>query len=155
MRPLFLLLLCLPLSAQVSAQSRSAADCRVVTDPTARLFCYDAWFDSQPKPAAAATTAPPAAAVATRPAEAQFGLPESRRPDAVEAMHSAVGASFSGWGPNSHIRLDNGQIWQVVDGSSVVLPQGARKVSVKRALFGGFTLEIEGLNTSPKVRRID
>lgn len=152
MRPLHLLLLCLPLSAPASAQTASAAACRPLVDAVKRLACYDAWFDGQSSPAAAVSAALPAAA---KTAEAQFGLPESRRPDAVEAVHSAVGASFSGWGPNSHIRLDNGQVWQVVDGSSVALPQGARKVSVKRALFGNFTLEIEGLNTAPKVRRVE
>lgn len=70
-------------------------------------------------------------------------------------MPSSVGPDFSGWRPNQHIRLANGQIWQIVDGTSVALPAGTRKVAVKRGALGSFYLDIEGLNTSPRVRRIE
>jgi len=96
-----------------------------------------------------------AAAAPARTAEAAFGLPESRRPDAVDAVHSTVGPRFSGWGPNSRIRLANGQVWQVTDGTSVELPEGPRKVSVKRGALGSYYLDFEGLNTSPRVRRVE
>jgi hypothetical protein len=70
-------------------------------------------------------------------------------------VQSAVGAGFEGWGPNRRIRLDNGQVWQVIDGTSVVLPPGARKVTVKRGALGSFYLDFEGLKTSPRVRRVE
>ena len=104
---------------------------------------------------AVAAAATPTAAPAPRTGEAAFGLPEPKRPDAVDAVNSAVGPNFSGWGPNSRIRLANGQVWQVIDGTSVALPEGPRKVSVKRGALSSFYLDIEGLNTSPRVRRVE
>ncbi|TXI07202.1 MAG: hypothetical protein E6Q76_08810 [Rhizobium sp.] len=82
-------------------------------------------------------------------------MPPNVRQDELQSLDSTLGPDFSGWGPNSHIRLANGQIWQVVDGSSVALPAGARKVTVKRGALGSFYLDIEGLNTTPRVRRIE
>ena len=81
--------------------------------------------------------------------------PRRRKPGAVESVESTLGADFSGWGPNTRIKLANGQTWLVIDGTSVVLPPGARKVSVKRGMLGSYYLDIQGLNTSPRVRRVD
>lgn len=155
----------LPVLAQDGLQR-----CRALSDGAARLACYDALADAARKPAAAVPapatplvaapvappTAPAAAAVApARTGEAAFGLPETKQPGVVDAVNSQVGANFGGWGPNSRIRLANGQVWQVIDGSSVVLPEGPRKVSVKRGALGSFYLDFEGLNTSPRVRRVE
>eukprot|EP00042_Codosiga_hollandica_P006370 m.15805 g.15805 ORF g.15805 m.15805 type:complete len:171 (+) comp26664_c0_seq1:2269-2781(+) len=165
-------LIALSLAAMPALAQDSLQRCRAMTDGAARLVCYDALADAarvpvQPvppakpaAPAAVARTAAPAAAVATaaapaRVGEATFGLPESRRPEAVESVESSVGPSFEGWGPNSRIRLANGQVWQVVDGTSVSLPEGPRKVSVKRGALSSFYLDIEGLKTSPRVRRVE
>ena len=146
--------------------------CRAMADSGARLACYDALADAALKtppvpPVPAAAVARPAQPVATAAAaatpvvaaapkgEAAFGLPESKRPDAVQSVESMLSPSFAGWGPNSRIKLDNGQTWLVVDGTSVALPPKARKVSVKRGMLGSYYLDIEGLNTSPRVRRVD
>lgn len=161
-------LIALSLAALPALAQDSLQRCRALTDGAARLACYDALADAarvpaQPAraaaPAAAARPAPTAlAAPAAAPApkgEAAFGLPEARRPDAVESVESSVGPRFDGWGPNSRIRLANGQVWLVIDGSSVVLPEGPRKVSVKRGALSSFYLDIEGLKTSPRVRRVE
>jgi hypothetical protein len=154
------------------AQDPGLARCRALTDAGARLACYDALADAgravsaaPAKPAAATATAPtpsspssPATPVAAAPVPtgvAAFGLPEARRPDAVESVDSSVGPNFAGWGPNSRIRLANGQVWQVIDGTSVVLPEGPRKVSVKRGMLSSYYLDFEGLKTSPRVRRVE
>ncbi|MBV8035477.1 MAG: hypothetical protein JOY88_10485 [Pelomonas sp.] len=137
--------------------------CRGLADATARLACYDALADvarvpaAPVRPAAPVAAAPVAApaAVPARNGEAVFGLPESRRPGAVESVESSVGPSFGGWGPNSRIRLANGQVWQVIDGTSVALPEGPRKVSVKRGALSSFYLDFEGLKSSPRVRRVE
>ncbi len=153
----------------VLAGSAAAQDglqrCRALSDNAARLACYDSLANAAramptaaagpaiAAPATASTAVAPAAA--PRTGEAVFGLPESKRPDAVDAVESSVGPTFSGWGPNSRIRLANGQVWQVIDGSAVSLPEGSRKVSVKRGALASFYLDIQGLNTSPRVRRVD
>ncbi len=161
-------LIALSLAALPALAQDSLQRCRAMTDGAARLACYDALADAarvpvQPvapaaaarvAPAAIAATAAPAAATA-RTGEAAFGLPESKRPDSVQSVESSVGPRFDGWGPNSRIRLANGQVWQVVDGTSVALPEGPRKVSVKRGALASFYLDFEGLKTSPRVRRVE
>lgn len=142
------------LSASLTLAPALAQDtlhgCRSLPDAARRLACYDALADAtQPRPATASATTPAPSA------EATFGLPESRRPDGIDMVRTAVGPRFAGWGPNSRIRLDNGQVWQVVDGSSVVLSEGARAVAVRRGALGSFYLDIEGLKTSPRVRRVE
>lgn len=160
-------LIALSLAAAPALAQDSLQRCRAVADGAARLACYDSLADTarasapQANAAAPVSLAIPAAAVApvaVAPAakgEAAFGLPQARQPDAVESVESAVSANFSGWGPNTRIRLENGQVWQVIDGSSVSLPEGRRKVSVKRGALSSFYLDIEKLNTSPRVRRVD
>lgn len=167
MRQLFLMAVALA-TLPALAQDNGLSRCRALTDASARLACYDALADAARSVGAAAATTPvkPGATavpatptpVATAPAPsgvAAFGLPEAKRPDAVESVDSSVGPTFAGWGPNSRIRLANGQVWQVIDGTSVVLPEGPRKVSVKRGMLSSFYLDFEGLKTSPRVRRVE
>lgn len=154
--PSFLLL---ALSASAMAQDDSLQRCRALADPSARLACYDA-LAAAPKPPQppAPAVAPAAAVVAAKPAPKpadNFGLPASKRTDEAQEVQSSVGPRFDGWGPNTRIRLDNGQVWQVTDGTSTSLPERARKVTVKRGALGSYYLDIEGLNTSPRVRRVD
>jgi hypothetical protein len=69
-------------------------------------------------------------------------------------MESTIPGRFEGWGPNSRFKLANGQVWQVVDGSSAIVYRDSPKVVVRRGMMGGFFLEIENSNRSPRVRRI-
>ena len=65
-------------------------------------------------------------------------------------------AAFRGWGPNARIRLENGQVWQVIDGSTLRVRPGARRVRVEKALIGSsYFLEIEGINAAPRVKRVE
>jgi hypothetical protein len=157
MRALHLTPLLIVLAGPVIGQDTSLQRCRTVADANARLACYDALADVPPKPPAA--PAGPVAAVAAVPAAKppadSFGLPAKPPAGEPQTVQSSVGADFAGWGPNQSVKLANGQVWQIVDGSSVVLPRGARAVSVRRSLFGAFHLDIEGLTTSPKVKRIE
>lgn len=133
--------------------------CRHVVDATARLACYDAI----PYVAAQATGPASAPSAATRPADPpsaprsaldRFGLVGRSPADELQSIASSVGADFSGWGPNERIRLDNGQVWEVVDGSSGSVGPANRKITVRRGALGSFFLDFEGLNSSPRVRRI-
>ncbi|MDR7335233.1 hypothetical protein [Roseateles asaccharophilus] len=161
MRALHLTPLLLVLAGPAFGQDASLQRCRVIADTTARLACYDALADARPKPpAAAAAPMTPVAPVAAAPAPAPkpadtFGLPVKRPKGEPETVQSSVGADFAGWGPNQSIKLANGQVWQIIDGTSVSMPRGARNVSVRRGMFGAFHLDFEGLNTSPKVKRLE
>jgi hypothetical protein len=69
-------------------------------------------------------------------------------------MESYIPGHFEGWGPNARIKLANGQVWQVVDQSSAFFNRDNPKVVVRRGMMGGFFLEIENSNRSPRVRRV-
>jgi hypothetical protein len=151
--------------------------CREVPQAEARLRCYDALplgasaqaqptpsvappppSISAPTPASSATGSSPSATVrAASPAaspEAGFGL---QKPAVAElpAIESFIPGAFDGWGANSLIRLANGQVWQIVDGSSRYLARRDNpKVTVRRGALNSFFLDFEGDNRSPQVRRV-
>ncbi|MCE4553756.1 hypothetical protein [Pelomonas cellulosilytica] len=138
--------------------------CRQLADATKRLACYDAL----PLPATppigpvAAQAAAPIAAVAVPPAApadpvAKFGQ-ESVKPTAaapeLKQIDSRIVGKFQGWGPNTRIELENGQVWRVVDGSSAYYDLQDPKVIVHRGMLGAFYLEIEGVGFQVKVARV-
>ena len=148
------------------AHAQDLRSCRALQDAPARLGCYD----NLPLPAQstlpatrAAAAAPPVAAVTAAPAEptpspagleASFGLQGPARAEAA-AVRSNVAGRFDGWGPKSRIRLTNGQIWEVTDGSRVSVWLLDPKVVVRRAALGSFMLEVEGLTQAVRVQRVE
>ena len=140
--------------------------CRRVADAVERLACYDAIphpVAPPVRPSSAAHTAEqrasasaPAAAPArvSPPGADTFGLPSRARTQELQSIRSTVGADFFGWGPTERIRLENGQVWEVLDGSSGTVGPVNRQVTVRRGALGSFFLEFEGLNISPRVRRL-
>jgi hypothetical protein len=154
------LLLPLIAFALLSPQMAQADDaallrCRAIAEPERRLICYDAipTQASATPQAAQAPQAPPTAN--TGSAADSFGLPARTPSNEPARVESRVPSDFRGWGPNSRIRLDNGQIWRVVDNSSMFVKPAARAASVRRGLLGVFYLDLEGINRSPKVERIE
>jgi hypothetical protein len=80
---------------------------------------------------------------------------KKQAPEEANHIDSTIVGRFDGWGPNARIKLANGQVWRVVDGSEAVLaPMDNPKVRVERNFFGTMFLKIEGTNNSPKVRRV-
>jgi hypothetical protein len=143
------------------AQDDGLRRCRAIPEAAARLACYDALVPSAAP--AARTGAPAVPAVPTQPpalpreasASERFGLEHkaasSERADRIE---SYIPGTFKGWGPNSEITLANGQVWKVVDGSTMAYVWQDPKVYVRRGMLGSFFLDIEGENRSARVRRI-
>jgi len=157
--------------------------CRGISDTANRLACYDALpmniapaaapvppIAPRAAPAAApsksAASAPaPSAAPAPPPAAApapaaqqsaqNFGIEEKVVAQQLPpTMESTIPGHFQGWGPGERIRLANGQVWQIVDDSRAYFNVDNPRVVVRRGMLGGFFLEIENSNRSPRVRRI-
>ena len=142
--------------------------CRSIKDTAQRLACYDALPLGAPAPAAAprapgaaspatggATAPAPAAAAGTTPTLLQrFGFESRAQPDELPSVESHIPGRFEGWGPKSAITLANGQVWQVIDDSARVAYRENPKVTVRRGTLGSFFLDIEGVNPSPRVRRV-
>jgi hypothetical protein len=142
MRTLIVLLIAAGLASPTLAQPDPLQRCRALADATARLACYDA------------IPAAPAAQAAAADKVKSFGLPQPASGSEPETVQSRVAADFDGWGPNQRIRLENGQVWQVTDGSSGVIRPGRLQVTVRKGALGSFYLDFEGLTKSPKVRRV-
>ena len=159
------------------------ARCRGMGDAAARLKCYDGLpMSSTPQaaPAAAQRTAPAASATAPAPAPAPAPAASARAPQPAQAapapqaqaqanfgmeervaaqeqpttLESTIPGNFGGWGPGSRIKLANGQVWQIVDGSSAWFNVDNPKIVVRRGMMGGFFLEVENSNRSPRVKRV-
>lgn len=144
--PLSLLLL----SGAALADDASILKCRALTDTGARLACYDAiQVGARPQVATAA-------AAPVRSKDENFGMEEKKRREAEPAsISSTIAGDFQGWGPSSQIRLANGQVWRIIDGSDAVLPPMRNpKVTIERNMFGTLFLKVEGTNSSAKVRRV-
>lgn len=149
----------LPLAVLLLASGSALADdaallkCRTLTDVAARVACYDAIPVGAARPAASTAVA---AAPAAKPEE-NFGLEAVKQREAQPAsVQSTVVGEFEGWGPNTRIRLANGQVWRIVDGSEAVLPRRSDvKVSLERNVFGTIFLRVDGSNSSAKVRRVE
>lgn len=140
--PLALLLLA---SGSALANDAAILKCRTIGDTNARVACYDAI------PVGATPTAAPALKQ-----EQNFGIEAvKQRAAQPTSIESTIPGQFDGWGPNTQIRLANGQVWRVIDGSDAVLaPTQDTRVRIERNVFGTLFLKVEGSNSSAKVRRV-
>jgi len=139
-------------SSAALADDTAMRACRTVTDTQARLACYDRIE------LAATPVATPAAPVLTP--QQSFGLAPAamavQAPARIDSIESTIVGTFAGWGPNTRFTLANGQVWRVVDGSEATLtPSTNTKVTIKRNFIGTIFLQVEGTNSSPKVRRVE
>ena len=159
------LFLALLLAAELAiADDGAIRRCRAVTDPVARLACYDALVVPpvasviNTESVAGKAVSPTAAGLAASPAgqkSNQFGLEEKiASKNEVDAIESQITGSFEGWTSRSNIRLANGQVWQIVDNSSRAHYIENPTVRIRRGALGSFYLEIQGTNYSPRVKRV-
>jgi len=140
--PLLLLLL----ASAALADDAGLLKCRSLSDPTARLSCYDAL----PLGESRTVQGPP------RQTPQQFGLEEKAAQVAVtlDSIETTIAGRLDGWGPRSVIRLANGQAWQIADDSRSFHDIQNPKVAIRRGALGAFYMEIEGTNNSPRVKRV-
>lgn len=159
------------LSSPAFAADSAWRDCRAVADNAARLACYDALVDQLSKAAATEAVAPeaksvasavvsqpvpaaqPVAIVATQ-TPAEFGLERQAQQAQIESIQSRIVGAFRGWEAKSKITLENGQVWQIADGTRGVYSLESPAVTIERGMLGSFFLKIDGVNRSPKVKRL-
>ena len=134
--------------------------CRGIVDAAARLACYDALVvpggvaAPAPAPAPVREASPAPVRGASSALVERFGM-EHRASSQADRIESHIPGRFEGWRANSRIRLANGQVWQVVDGSWMGGEWDNPKVAIRRGVLGGFYLDIEGEPRSPRVRRVE
>jgi len=139
------------------AQAAGVADCQVLAESTQRLACYDRLY---PPRAATESRGSSVGAVARSPdapapsLEATFGLAQRNAGGQQGFIRSEVLDNFEGWDPNQKISLKNGQVWQVIDGSTGTIIGKSKTVTIRRAVLGSYWMEFEGLSKAPKVQRL-
>jgi hypothetical protein len=75
---------------------------------------------------------------------------------AEEPVTSTIKGDFRGWQKGTVFELANGQRWRVTDDNEYYIPRAlsAPKAVVKPGVLGSWSIEIEGVRTAPKVRRV-
>lgn len=105
--------------------------------------------------AAVASTAgysTPAGTGAADRSGSQFGLDQQ----GGDEISSRIEGEFNGWRGDTIFRLQNGMVWQQVDGERLVVGRPAvdPAVTIERGFFG-YRMEVEGFNQRVQVRRIE
>lgn len=166
MKVLFALML---VSTAALADDAALLKCRQLEDGPLRLSCYNAIPLSGNKPgpvagAAGAATGTTAAAAAALPGTAASAASAAAQPDLVqefgrqkttqlEAIESSIVGEFDGWVPNQRIRLANGQVWRIADGSDESMSVTNPKVKLERGAMGAIYMDIDGSRVAPRVKR--
>lgn len=136
--------------------NQAVESCRAQPDDRRRLACYDAIRLAAPASATApaATPASPAAPAAAAAAR-DFGLPPTATPaQAVSRVSARLQGRLSDWAAGTRLALDNGQVWQVIDGQGAGYALEQPQVTIERGLLGSFFATVEGVSASIKVRRL-
>lgn len=73
-----------------------------------------------------------------------------------EPVASTIKGDFRGWQKGTVFELANGQRWRVTDDDEYYIPRAltAPRVVVKQGTLGSWSIEIEGVRTAPRVRRV-
>lgn len=153
MRAAIFLAVMVAVAGPVLAQDGGAMQrCRALTDTGARLACYDAIpLGELAKPAVAGVATPVAAAA---PPASWFGLERKSPNHETDLVESQIDGLFEGWEARTLIRLANGQVWQIADGSNGAYLLKSPKVKVRRGALGAFYMEFAGANKAPRVQRL-
>lgn len=145
------------------ADTAAIQRCRIIPEAAARLACYDAialpgvgsragWGAPVGTPAAAQAAAAPGSV--SPPPGGNFGF-ENRLPEGTpEVMTSRIVGDVGYFENGTRFTLENGQVWQIVDGTRGAYALTNPPVRIERAMLGSFLMRIEGVNQSPRVRRI-
>jgi hypothetical protein len=113
--------------------------CASIVDDAARLACYDG-LTRQPVP---------------RP-EDTFGM---RKPDSQgepDELRSRLVGKLASWRPGTEFALENGQVWQAIDGDSGYypgIPENA-SIAISKSFFGAYWMKIDTVGRKVKVRRV-
>lgn len=137
----------------VMADAAAIARCRTIIAAQERLACYDEI--RLPLPGAAVPQRAAPASVAEP--NATFGFESRQVPlavDTVDTVASSVDGHFDGWVPRRQVRLANGQVWEISDGSTAAYDLRDPGVRISRGVSGTFFMAIQGVAQTPRVRRV-
>ena len=74
--------------------------------------------------------------------------------DETDQITSRILGEFKGWSGYTEFQLENGQVWQQSSEGLLIVRINNPTVTIKKSFFGTYNLNVEGVNSSIKVRRI-
>ena len=74
--------------------------------------------------------------------------------DETNQITSRILGEFKGWSGYTKFQLENGQIWQQSSEGLLIVRMNNPTVIIKKSFFGTYNLNVEGVNSTVKVRRI-
>ena len=74
--------------------------------------------------------------------------------DSAGPVQSEIRGEFRGWQKGDKIRLENGQVWEVIDGTLAIPPTPLAKITIEPGFMGSWLMKVEGYNASARVRRV-
>lgn len=109
------------------------------------LAALNAWLQHR-----TAGTAP--AATYVPPSEDRTGFRDTPDSDGVV---SRIAGEFAGWSGNTQFTLENGQVWEQAESSSMQgVSVDSPAVTIRPAFMGSWLLKVEGFNKTLRVRRV-
>ena len=73
--------------------------------------------------------------------------------DETNQITSRILGEFKGWSGYTKFQLENGQIWQQSSEGLLIVRINNPTVIIKKSFFGTYNLNVEGVNSTIKVRR--
>ena len=70
-----------------------------------------------------------------------------------DQITSRILGEFKGWSGYTEFQLENGQVWKQSSEGLLIVRINNPTVIIKKSFFGTYTLNVEGVNSSIKVRR--
>jgi len=84
----------------------------------------------------------------------QFGSERIAQGDEEpDQITSRILGEFKGWSGYTEFQLENGQVWKQSSVGLLIVRIKNPTVTIKKSFFGTYTLNVEGVNSSIKVRR--
>ena len=84
----------------------------------------------------------------------QFGNERIAQADEEpDQITSRILGEFKGWSGDTEFQLENGQVWKQSSAGLLIVRINNPTVTIKKSFFGTYTLNVEGVNSSIKVRR--
>lgn len=74
--------------------------------------------------------------------------------DSAGPVRSEIRGEFRGWQKGDKIRLENGQVWEVIDGTLAIPPTPLAKITIEPGFMGSWLMKVEGYNAAARVRRV-
>ena len=74
--------------------------------------------------------------------------------DETDQITSRILGEFKGWSGYTKFQLENGQIWQQSSEGLLIVRINNPTVIIKKSFFGTYNLNVESVNSTIKVRRI-